>query len=372
MNTVRSMRLLALCALAACSGDPSTQVLTGRVDTTKGAVAIRAISDGEIVTAAQVRTDGSFTLELPAGSRYRLEVLTRSGVKNIVARAGTGLRDFSFKVCEPVAPFDVGGVGDPNTDGMCGPNDPNCTPGCDPPPPCTDPMDPMCKCQADGTCCQPGDPNCEPTPCSDPMAPNCEPPPCNDPMDPSCNCQANGTCCQPGDPSCEPPPPCTDPMDPNCGGCDPMTGTGCGCMDPMDPSCCDANGNCPPPPPPYCDPMTDPSCKCNADGTCPPVPCNDPSDPNCMGGGCDANGTCPPPTCNDPNEPGCAPPCEDPMDPTSCKDPCVNDPATCGCMSNEPNCWPPPEPCDANGMCEPGDGMTPDNLPEDFGCKDMP
>ena len=36
---------------------------------------------------------------------------------------------------------------------------------------------------------------------------------------------------------------------------------------------------------------------------------------------------------------------------------------------NDPNCWPQPEPCDSNGMCDPGDGMTPDNLPDDFGCE---
>jgi hypothetical protein len=63
--------LLALCAAAGCSDQPSTQVLTGRV-TTSGALAVRAISNGTVVTAARVRSDGSFTLSLPAGTNYQL------------------------------------------------------------------------------------------------------------------------------------------------------------------------------------------------------------------------------------------------------------------------------------------------------------
>jgi hypothetical protein len=358
---MRLLALLALSAIAACGGEPSTQIVTGRVDTAKGALAIRAIGDGEVVTAAPVRTDGSFTLALPAGSEYRLEILTRSGVKNIVMRDGNVLKDLTFKVCEPVAPFDCGDVGEPPDHGMCDPNDPSCTPPCDdpppPPPPCDPMVDPDCTCLADGTCCDPGDPNCPPPPCSDPMDPNCQPPPCSDPMDPncqpppcdptdpSCNCQADGTCCQPGDPNC--PQPC-DPMDPTCG-----------CNDPMDPACCAAFGTCgcQPGDPSCCDPATDPYCQ---------PPCMDPSDPNC-GGGCEADGTC---GCMDPNDPGCVPPCPDPMDPTTCNDPCLADPMVCGCTSNDPNCWPAPQPCGADGtMCDPGDGMSPTNVPEDFGCR---
>ena len=49
-------RLMILCVVAACTGgSSSTQVLTGRVDTSKGAVAIRAVIDGEVVTATPVR-----------------------------------------------------------------------------------------------------------------------------------------------------------------------------------------------------------------------------------------------------------------------------------------------------------------------------
>jgi hypothetical protein len=342
-------KFLALCGLlAACDGGEPDQLLTGRVDTSQGALAIRAVStdDAEVIVATPVRTDGSFTLTLPAGDTYRIEVLTRTGVRYLVRRSGNVLRDLSFKVCQPVDPFDVGDVGAPNTDGLCMAGDPSCTP-CDPmtgtdcekpPEPCTDPSDPNCKQPCDVM-----DETCEPPP-----------PPCTDPMDPACWCdvvQPDGTCCssadpscgkcQPGDPNCEPPPPC-DPAN--------------------DPMCCYADGTCEPPPP--CDPTIDPACGCKEDGTCPPPPCLDPSDPNCGGG------------CTDPNAPGCVPPCSDPMDPTTCKDPCAEDPAACGCMvaaDGTANCWPTePQPCcDPNGMCDPSDGMAPDNVPGDFGCEGM-
>ena len=87
----------------------------------------------------------------------------------------------------------------------------------------------------------------------------------------------------------------------------------------------------------------DPMCK----------PCM-PGDPNCDGTG----GGGPDPTCTDP------------MDPETCKDPCVIDPMQCGCPTMDPNCWPPPEPpmCPPGAMCDPNGGMTPTNVPSDFGC----
>lgn len=362
MTTVRSMRsALILCALAACSAEPSSQVISGRFQTNQGALAIRAVSGAEIVSAAQVRSDGSFTLRVPTGEDYRLEVLTRRGVKHIVApsQASGGFRELVFSVCQPVSPYDVGSIGAPSYD--CDPQDPDCKPPCDP----TTGM-------------------CPPPPCTDPMDPNCQPPPPCDPMtDPYCDCQADGSC----------PPPCPA-DDPGCN-CDPMTGQ-CPpppppCMDPTDPNCgCEADGSCPPPP--SCDPMTDPDCKCDAAGNCPPLPCTDPMDPNCQPCTDPYDPTCnPPPPCTDPNDPNCKPPCmdpndptcgcaadgscppppcENPMDPDTCTDPCANDPMSCGCTMEDPNCWPPPDTCcDSSGMCEPDDGMMPANVPSDFGCK---
>jgi hypothetical protein len=118
-------------------------------------------------------------------------------------------------------------------------------------------------------------------------------------------------------------------------------------MDPADPSC----------QPPCTDP-TDPNCKPQ------PWPC-DPMDPMCD---CMANGTCGP-SCTDPTAPGCAPPCSDPTDPEACKEEmCTNDPMSCGCMANEPNCWGPPPDCGTAG-CAPGDSMMPEHAPVDFGCQ---
>jgi hypothetical protein len=266
-------------------------VLTGRIDTT-GVVAIRAVSGDDVVTAAQVSSDGSFRIALPSGAKYRLEVLTSSGVKQMIKHHSGGWSMLEMTVCAPQAPFDLGGIGDSNT--MCDPmTDPSCTPGCGdpppPPPPCMDPMDPNCQ-----PCTNPMDPSCQP-PCMDPMDPNCKPPP------PSCGGM--------NEPPCPPPPSCGGPNEPPCP-----------CMDPDDPMC---------------------------------KPCM-PGDPNCDG-------------TTDPN-------CMDPSDPETCKDPCVIDPMQCGCTMMEPNCWPPPEPpmCQPGEMCDPNDGMTPANVPSDFGCSRMP
>ena len=321
----------------------SAQVLTGRVDIERtGVIAIRAVAGEEVVTAARVGGDGSFRIALPAGARYRLEALTAGGVKHVLAEQDGTWQGLELGVCVPSAPFDLGelGPGD-SSGGMCDPTDPNCKTPCDEPPsPCMDPMDPSCDCKADGSC---------------------PPPPCMDPTDPNCDCKANGSCppCGgPNEPPCPEPEPC-DPTDPWCqckadGTCPPP------CMDPMDPNCdCMANGTCPPPSCggpnepacPECMDPTDPGCQCKSDGTCPePQPCTDPSDPSCMGGTC-----------------------EDPMDPETCKDPCVIDPMHCGCTSEDPNGWPPPEPpmCmgdDKDNMCDPGQALTPTHVPGDFGC----
>ncbi len=345
--------LLALVLGAGCTSDPSTQVLTGKVNTS-GAIAVRAVTGTTVITATQVRSDGSFTLTLPAdGVRYRLEVLTTSGVRHVYSSANGALADLSFRVCQPVDPYDMGGIGgdfgtgtgsggsEPGWPGCSDPMDPNCQPPppCDPTTgnctwPCMDPSDPNCG----GTMCAPGDLDC-PT----------QPPDCTDPMDPNCPWPMP---CAAGDPTCTEP--CADPMDPNCGVC----------SNPMDPTC----GL---PPTPGCSDPTDPYCFCDAGGNCPPPWCG-------TGGGNPGmeNG----PNTSSPGEPDMCPPpppepCLDPMDPTTCTNPCANDPAACGCAMEDENCWPTPVPptCDAMGtMCEPGGpgGMTPEHPPGDFGCDD--
>ncbi|NVB85593.1 MAG: hypothetical protein HOV81_44930 [Kofleriaceae bacterium] len=393
MTLTSRAALLALCAAAGfgCSSDSSsTQVITGRVSTS--AIAVRAVSGSDVIAAAQVRTDGSFTIALPKGKTYRLEVLSSAGVHHVMSYQGRTPHDLAFTVCNPQPPFDTGML----TPGMGGGggNTPTCDPAIDPNcAPCDPTSDPNCKpadCMADGTCCTPGDANCG-WPC-DPMTdPNCGQP-CDRTTDPTCGwgCDPddpNCVTCDPADPDCTPP--CNPMTDPNCGGgptCDPMTDPSCAppCDRLTDPNCgqpCDpmTDPNCAPP----CNPLTDPGCgggdpTCNpmTDPNCLPPPpiCMDPTDPYCN---CDANGTCPPPTCDPATNAMCPPPppppCTDPMDITTCQDPCMADPVQCGCALGDPNCWPAPQPpeCDADGMCS-GNGMSPQFPPGDFGCEELP
>src|SRR5689334_19540154 len=98
-----SLPAITAIALAAigCSGDaPSTQVLEGHV-TAGSAQIVRAVSNDIVVAAAQVKSDGSWTLSLPKGDGYRLEVLDASGaVRHVVSHdsAANTTRALTFKV----------------------------------------------------------------------------------------------------------------------------------------------------------------------------------------------------------------------------------------------------------------------------------
>ncbi len=252
---------IAICAVAGfgCSNSSTsdTQVITGTI-TTANAIAVRAIVGTQIATAAQVRSDGSFVLSLPAGQRYRLEVLDGNGVHHLVTRTGATYTDLAFKVCHAGPPMDCGGIGtgdpsggtgggggpgdpppkcDPSTDPTCTPPDP-CGPDgtCPPPPPkCTDPSDPTTCCDpTTGTGCDPGGGGPPPSPCD--ADGSCPPSKCTDATDPACP---------------PPPPPCADPSDPSTCQDPCMDPASCGCTT-DDPSCwpapkpCDAAGNCDP------------------------------------------------------------------------------------------------------------------------------
>jgi hypothetical protein len=136
--------LPALCVTlwAGCANPASTQVISGRIAASDSALAVRALDDDTVVTAAQVRSDGSFTLALPRGSQYRLEVLTAGGVKHLALPNGGQFDELTFKVCQPAAPWDVGVIASPPQVGNVGG-------GCDPA------TDPLCKCAPDGTCTSP-------------------------------------------------------------------------------------------------------------------------------------------------------------------------------------------------------------------------
>jgi hypothetical protein len=236
MNRFLATGLLAACTMAAvgCSStEPPTQVVTGQV-TTSGALAVRAVASGAIITAGRVRTDGSFTLALPVGAQYRLEVLTATGVYHLAGASG----ELAFSVCRPSDPFDLGTIGAGGGAGTV----------CDPA------KDPTCK----------GPPACDPA--KDPNG--CKPPACDPAKDP------NG--CKP--PACDPA------KDPNgCRGCDPAKDPN-GCKGPP-PSPCDPAKDPNGCKPPACDPAKDPNgckpCDPSATPNCPitPPPCADPSDP---------------------------------------------------------------------------------------------
>jgi hypothetical protein len=291
--------LLAACAgfaavAGGCSSSPQTQVVTGQLSE-HDAIAVRATSGSAVVTAAKVRSNGAFTLALPVGKAYTLEVLTTSGVKTLSTVGG-----WTFNVCQPGAPWNIGTVGStpPNGGGgepIC--NGENCPPGGG-------------TMGSGSNGCPPGDPSCGMGSGSD-------------------GCPPGSAGCGSGSGSCAP-------DDPTCGVCAcPANDSDCGCA-------------------PGCNPMTDPMC----------IP--------------------PPP-----------PPCEDPNDPATCTDPCYDQPATCGCAPDVPNCWGDPwPPCDPTGMSacpgSPGDPipvtlpggsidsppptpatgstLTPVNPPIDFGC----
>ena len=202
-----------IAAAAACTGGGSpSQVLTGTV-AGSDAVAVRAVSAGAVVTASRIHSDGTFTLAVPAGKNYALEVLTTGGtVRRLISGGGS---EIAFDVCQPSDPYDMGGIGSGSGE--------KCPPP--PPPPCDPSTDPNCKLPP------PPPPPCDPT-----QDPSCTlpPPPCTDPSDPS-------TC---KDPCMSDPQACACSFPTMCGGSGSDTGgsgsgsgSGTGCWPPPLPGC---------------------------------------------------------------------------------------------------------------------------------------
>jgi len=384
--------LFAGCVLGDGNDD---QTIQGRVDRSgfDGMVlGARIVRGDAVVATSPLDAEGRFTLHVPEGTGYRLEVITSTGPHPTVRLADGSLIAHTFDVCNPVDPFDLGDVyqGDVFPQDWWPEPDPDDPPGCDP--------------NSDGTCTDPDQPPpddepgcggdrpewCPPEipieqcwdPCSwDPMA-------CEDPCalypefcDP---CAENPDWCQ--DPCLENPELCEDPCGPD----------GTGCEDPcqLDPSLCecpDGTPNCDPCEldPWLCDPcfeypeLCDP-CLQNPEMCDPclkdPSLCEDPCGPD--GTGCEDPCLLNPELC-DPCvvypelcDPCIEHPelCEDPcyLNPELC-DPCLQDPSLCPCEdpSTDPDmCWPPDDvPCDENGVCDPGDCSVPQNPIPDFGCE---
>jgi hypothetical protein len=119
MNTnMVKVALLPALLLAACSSAPP-QVVTGRVDNTTFPYAVDTVSAvrvGKTVVSAPIAADGSFSIAIPAGSRYRLEFAATGGRAGLVFPRTLGTLDTTFDVRGHQAAFDLGAVrfvGDP-------------------------------------------------------------------------------------------------------------------------------------------------------------------------------------------------------------------------------------------------------------------
>ncbi len=344
-----------------------SQTITGRVERTGFdgmALGARVIQGDTVIVTAPLDSDGNFTVAVPPGTGYRLEIVTSTGAHPFVQHAGGELIEHAFDVCDPGDPFDLGDVyqGDSYPEEWDG-EDPGT--GCgDPPPPdwcpadvpeeeCWDPClwDPMaCEdpCALYPETCDP----CakDPSRCEDPCLEHpewcvdpCEEDPslCEDPcaIDPTlCMCPDGSTNCDP----CEANPEMCDPCVLHPELCDP-------CLE--DPSLCDPCATRPelcedPDPcmlyPELCDPCVGDPDLCD--------PCLEH-----------------PELCDDPCAlyPEMCDPCL--LDPTLCESPC--EPGADGSYDDE-NCWPVPEdpPCDMNGVCDPDGCAVPEEPIPDFGC----
>ena len=118
MKSLNLLSAVALAALVACTGQsdgPSgeTQKLTGSVQASSfrsPVVGVRVVNDSGVVAAAPVGADGAFSLAVPKGTGYRVEVVTREGAFPLGGRGETGLRAMAFDVCSAADDFYVGGV----------------------------------------------------------------------------------------------------------------------------------------------------------------------------------------------------------------------------------------------------------------------
>src|SRR5688572_21999048 len=128
-----------LLGLAACASEP-TQTIEGRVSRTgfTGTVlGARVVAGDGVVTTTPVDADGSFRLEVPRGTGYRIEIITSGGAQPVVGQtSGTVMH---FDVCDPGDTYDLGDVyqgdawpscDDPSSDGNC--DVPDAPPPCDP------------------------------------------------------------------------------------------------------------------------------------------------------------------------------------------------------------------------------------------------
>ncbi len=401
----------------------TTQLIRGSIPLSQYSaevVGVRVLAGNEQVSTARTDANGNFSIEVPVGTNYSFEIVTKSGTHAVLTGPLNGTTPMHFDVCAPGEDFDLGDIDPLDFEEIDGDETPwsDTEDECEVPPwicedGTEDCFDNPLECDdpaADPTFCWD-----EPLPCDDA---NSDPefcwgdggggdPWCDDPSNPDGNCDEPPPpppwCDDPADPNCgEPPPPCDDPSDPDSCWVEPLPcehpeadPNNCffdECGDGMDPDNCfplpcdfpeaDPN-NCFDLPLPCDEPNADPD-NCFVDEPS----CEDPTDPNCD---CEDE---PPFPCDSPDgdpdncwdEPL---PCENPeADPEFCLDGCEwGDPScfgdddlpdvSCEDGYDEPSCWPEPDICIVSpegdfSECDDNIGGAPETPFPDFGCEEAP
>jgi hypothetical protein len=107
----QTMTSLVFFSLAACGTD-SDQTVTGRVSQgsfLEPITQVRAIGT-ESTIATRVAADGSFELTLPAGDRYRIELVSSTRSPDLVHPRASGEIGTSFTVESSTGTLDLGAV----------------------------------------------------------------------------------------------------------------------------------------------------------------------------------------------------------------------------------------------------------------------
>lgn len=110
--SARSLGLIIFSTLAACGGSAPPQTITGRIDnpTFKSPISsIRASRSGAVVEAP-VASDGSFSIVLPAGNGYRIELVAAAGLPGLVFPRSAGNIEVGIDIRGGTQPFDLGMV----------------------------------------------------------------------------------------------------------------------------------------------------------------------------------------------------------------------------------------------------------------------
>jgi hypothetical protein len=127
-----------------CGASPGSQTVSGRVAQQTFASPVDQVSvikAGASVVAAPVAPDGAFTIVIPPGSGYRIELSSAATRAGLVSPRSTGTLDATFAIRGKAAPFDLGTVryiGNPTTTifkqtgGGTGDGDGECEDGIDP------------------------------------------------------------------------------------------------------------------------------------------------------------------------------------------------------------------------------------------------